>query len=112
MQGPHSPCLTPPLSVVKTCKSCGCAACICSLLMVHLQVSTVDGTTPLHAAASSGQSDVVRVLLGVGADASAKNKVRRLQLWSRVYQSGTNSNLLYLAPGCRSLCADGICRPS
>ena len=72
---------------------------------VHLQVSTVDGTTPLHAAASSGQSDVVRVLLGVGADASAKNKVCVLF----VLEQGMS--VQHIASFCCSLCADGICLP-
>ena len=47
-----------------------------NLVSKSLQAATHNGRTALHEAAESGHNDICQLLLSVGADPQAKNKVR------------------------------------
>ena len=52
----------------------GIRATLQRLLVMHADVNfTLDGTTPLHLAAEKGYPDIVRTLIGYGADYRIKN---------------------------------------
>jgi hypothetical protein len=51
------------------------------LLVMHADVNfTLDGTTPLHLAAEKGYPDIVRTLIGYGADYRIKNALGKTPL--------------------------------